>query len=175
MAVRSSSRATSLWERSWRRGRGQPQDRKQQRKGEQHDENGKQAEGGTQPKGQRDDAMTHSEDELDVHTARRPSELVRLKKSIVTENKDVTVPVKHEELRVEREPITDANRDRAMSGPDLAQREHDVTLHEEEVVVDKTVVPKERVRLDKDVASEERTVYETVRKEQVDVEREPRK
>ena len=42
-------------------------------------------------------------------------------------------------------------------------------LHEEEVVVDKQAVPKERVRLDKDVVTDEQQVSETVRKEQIDV------
>ena len=42
-------------------------------------------------------------------------------------------------------------------------------LHEEEAVVEKRAVPKERVRLDKDVRTEEETVSEEVRKEQIDV------
>lgn len=93
-----------------------------------------------------DDAMTRSEEELRVSTARRPSELVRPKKYIVTEQQQVTVPVQHEEVRLEREPITDANRGAAMSGPDLSSEEHDLTLNEEEIVIDKRVVPTERVR-----------------------------
>ena len=42
-------------------------------------------------------------------------------------------------------------------------------LHEEEPVVEKRAVPKERVRLEKDVETDEREVSETVRKEQIDV------
>ena len=42
-------------------------------------------------------------------------------------------------------------------------------LHAEEPVVEKRVVPKERVRLDKDVETEERTVTDDVRKEQIEV------
>jgi uncharacterized protein (TIGR02271 family) len=121
-----------------------------------------------------DDAMTRSEEELRTGTVRRPSELVRLKKSVVTEHQQVTVPVQREEVRIEREPITEANRDEAMSGPDITEAEHEVILNEEEVVVEKKVVPKERVRLDKDVSTSEETVDETVRKEQIDVERDPR-
>ena len=104
-------------------------------------------------------------------TVRRPSELVRLKKHVVTEQQQVTVPVQREEVRIEREPITDTNRDRAMDGPEITEAEHAVTLNQEEVVVDKQVVPKERVRLDKDVSTAEETVDETVRKERIDVER----
>jgi len=121
-----------------------------------------------------DDAMTRSEEELKVDKARRPSELVRLKKRVVTEQQQVTVPVQHEEVRVEREPITDANIGRAMDGPELSDEEHEMTLNEEQVVVEKKVVPKERVRLDKDVTTEDQTVNEDVRKEQIDVERQPR-
>jgi stress response protein YsnF len=43
-------------------------------------------------------------------------------------------------------------------------------LHEEEPVVEKRAVPKERVRLDKDVQMEERQVSDTVRKEHIQAE-----
>ncbi|MBA2513979.1 MAG: DUF2382 domain-containing protein, partial [Solirubrobacterales bacterium] len=66
--------------------------------------------------------------------------------------------------------ITDGNRDSALSGGDLTEEEHEVTLRSEEAVVDKQVVPKERVRLDKDVVTEERQVTEDVRREEVEVE-----
>src|SRR5689334_1683833 len=45
----------------------------------------------------------------------------------------------------------------------------EVVLHEEEVVAEKRAVPKERVRLEKDVHTGEETVSETVRSEHVDV------
>ena len=116
-----------------------------------------------------DTAMTRSEEELRVGTTRRPSQLVRLRKDIVTENVTTTVPTEREVLRVEREPITDGNVGQAMDGPDLSTEEVELTLSEEEVVVDKQVVPKERVRLDKDVVVEEQQVDETLRKEQIDL------
>jgi uncharacterized protein (TIGR02271 family) len=81
-----------------------------------------------------------------------------------------TVPVQREEVRVEREPITDANLDAATSGPDISEAEHEVVLHEEEAVVEKRVVPRERVRLGKETVTGEEQVAEEVRKEQVDVE-----
>ena len=116
-----------------------------------------------------DDAMTRSEEELRVGTAERESGRVRLRKYVVTENETRTVPVKREEVRVEREPITDANVERATDGPAISEEEHEVVLHEEEVVAEKRVVPKERVRLEKDVEVDERTVDEEVRKERIDV------
>ena len=116
-----------------------------------------------------DQAMTRSEEELRVGTQQRESGRVRLRKHIVTENVSTTVPVEREQVRVEREPITDANVDNAMSGPALSEEEHEVVLHEETAVVDKDVVPKERVRLDKDVVTEQQQVSEEVRKEQIEV------
>jgi uncharacterized protein (TIGR02271 family) len=116
-----------------------------------------------------DDAMTRSEEELRVGTTQRETGRARLRKHIVTENVTQTVPVQREEIRVEREPITDANRDAATSGADLSEEEHEVVLHEEELVVDKRAVAKERVRLDKDTVTEQQQVSEGVRKEQVEL------
>jgi uncharacterized protein (TIGR02271 family) len=125
---------------------------------------------GTSGEPGRDDAMTRSEEELRVGTAERERGRVRLKKHVVTEDVQETVPVRREEVRVEREPITDENVDEAMSGPDISEGEHEVTLKEEEVVVEKRAVPKERVRLEKDVETDEEQVTEQVRKEKVEVE-----
>jgi uncharacterized protein (TIGR02271 family) len=116
-----------------------------------------------------DDAMTRSEEELAVGTQRRETGRARLRKYVVTEEVQQTVPIQREEVRLEREPITDANVDRATSGPDISEEEHEVVLHAEEPVAQKRVVPKERVRLGKDVETDERTVSEEVRKEQVEV------
>jgi uncharacterized protein (TIGR02271 family) len=116
-----------------------------------------------------DDAMTRSEEELRVGTTEREAGRARLKKYVVTENETRTVPVKREEVRVEREPITDANVDRATDGPAISEEEHEVVLHEEEVVADKRAVPKERVRLDKETHVDEETVNETVAREEIEV------
>jgi uncharacterized protein (TIGR02271 family) len=117
-----------------------------------------------------DDAMTRSEEELRVGTETREAGKARLRKYVVTEPQQVTVPVRREEVRVEREPITDANLDAATSGPAISEEEHEVTLREEEVVVDKRAVPKERVRLDTETVTEERQVADEVRKERIEVE-----
>jgi uncharacterized protein (TIGR02271 family) len=117
-----------------------------------------------------DQAMTRSEEELQVGTQTRERGRARLRKHVTTETQTVTVPVQREEVRVEREPITDANRDAATSGPAISEEEHEVTLREEEVVVEKRAVPKERVRLDTETVTDERHVAEEIRKEQVEVE-----
>ena len=116
-----------------------------------------------------DDAMTRSEEELRVGTTEREAGRVRLKKYVVEDEVTQTVPVRREEVRVEREPITDANVDDATDGPAISEEEHEVVLHEEEPVAEKRTVPKERVRLDKEAHTEERQVSETVRKEEIDV------
>ena len=117
-----------------------------------------------------DEAMTRSEEELRVGTEQRESGRVRLRKHVVTEMVTKTVPVQREEVRVEREPITDANRGDALDGPAISEEEHEVVLHEEEPVLEKQVVPKERVRLGKETIAEEREVSEEVRKEQIETE-----
>jgi uncharacterized protein (TIGR02271 family) len=125
--------------------------------------------GGDSPGSTADDAMTRSEEELRVGTTQRERGRVRLRKYVTTERLQQTVPVQREELRVEREPITDANRDAATSGPAISEEEHEVILREEAPVVDKRVVPKERVRLDTDTVTGEESVAEEVRKEQIEV------
>jgi uncharacterized protein (TIGR02271 family) len=117
-----------------------------------------------------DDAMTRSEEELRVGTETRERGRARLRKYVTTEQQQVTVPVQREEVRVEREPITDANLDAATSGPEISEEEHEVTLQEETPVVEKRAVPRERVRLDTDTVTEQRQVGEEVRREQIEVE-----
>ena len=116
-----------------------------------------------------DEAMTRSEERLHVGTEQVETGRVRLRKYIVTENVTQTVPVSHEEVRLEREPITEANRDQAMSGADISEEEHEVTLHAERPVVAKETVPVERVALGTETVTEQHQVDEQVRKEQIEV------
>ncbi|HVD18966.1 MAG TPA: YsnF/AvaK domain-containing protein, partial [Propionibacteriaceae bacterium] len=89
-------------------------------------------------------------------------------KYVVTENVTQTVPVSREEVRVEREPITDKNVGAARSGPNISEEEHEVVLHQERPVVEKEAVPVERVRLGTETVTDQETVSEDVRKEQID-------
>jgi uncharacterized protein (TIGR02271 family) len=116
-----------------------------------------------------DDAMTRSEERLNVGTRSEEIGRARLRKYVVTENVTETVPTSREEVRVEREPITDANIGNAMDGPAISEEEHEVVLHGEQAVVAKEAVPVERVRLDKDTVTEQTQVNETLRKEEVEV------
>jgi uncharacterized protein (TIGR02271 family) len=114
------------------------------------------------------DAMTRSEERLHVGTESVPVGRARLRKYVVTENVTTTVPVSHEEIRLEREPITDGNLDSALSGQDITEAEHEVQLHAERPVVSKETVPVERVRLTTESVAGEEQVSEEVRKEQID-------
>ena len=115
-----------------------------------------------------DDAMTRSEEQLRVGTERVEAGRARLRKYVTSETETRTVPVSHEEVRIEREPITDANMPAAMDGPAISEEEHEVVLTEERPVVAKEAVPVERVRLDTETVTEQATVSEDVRKEQID-------
>jgi uncharacterized protein (TIGR02271 family) len=117
----------------------------------------------------RDDAMTRSEEELRVGTTERERGRVRLRKYVTTEQVQQAVPVRRERVRLEREPITEANLDAATGGPELSEAEHEVVLHEEEPVVEKRTVPRERVRLDTETVTDERQVSDEIRREQIEV------
>ncbi|MEH0108218.1 PRC and DUF2382 domain-containing protein [Tersicoccus sp. MR15.9] len=115
-----------------------------------------------------DEAMTRSEERLRVGTENVETGRVRLRKHVVTEQQTVQVPVTREEVTLEREPITDANRGAAEDGPELSDEEHEVVLHEERPVIEKEVVPVERVRVGKETVEETTTVSDQVRKEEID-------
>ncbi|MBT2904056.1 DUF2382 domain-containing protein [Streptomyces sp. McG8] len=118
------------------------------------------------------DAMTRSEERMHVGVERHESGRARLRKYVVTEEVQQTVPVRHEEVRVEREPITDANRQEAMSGPSFKEDQHEVTLHEERPVVSTEAVPVERVRMTTEEKVTNETVRGRVRKERIEAETE---
>ena len=109
--------------------------------------------------------VTLSEERLQVDRRQRPHERVRLRKYVVTEYVTVRVPVRREEVSLERIPIDEDDGEPA-DGPELV-------LMTEEPVIEKHVVARERVRLHKDVMTAEREVTETVRREQAEVERDP--
>ncbi|MCW2954165.1 MAG: protein of unknown function DUF2382-like protein [Conexibacter sp.] len=115
-----------------------------------------------------DDAMTRSEEEVRVGTRQVETGRARLRKYVVTEEVTRTVPVRREEVRIEREPITDENVDAATAGPAISDEEHEVVLHAEEPVVEKHVVARERVRLGTETVSGEREISEAVRRERIE-------
>jgi stress response protein YsnF len=124
-----------------------------------------------------DGAMTRSEEQLNVGTTREVTGRAVLRKYVVTEYVTQTIPVRHEEIRLEREDITDSNRgelvgtlsgDAAPAG--LFQDDvYEVVLHKEVPVVQTQVVPVERVRLRKLAVTEQVNVSDDLRKEKIEV------
>ena len=114
------------------------------------------------------DVVRH-EEELTVGKVRRPSELVRLRKTVESEPVRQDVTLQHEEVRVVREPLEPGQR---AAPADIGAGEQQVVLEHEEPVVQKTAVPKERLRLEKTTSEDEVAVEEQVRKERIEFERE---
>jgi len=139
-----------------------------------------------------DDAMTRSEERLQVRTESQPASRVRLRKHVVTEYQQVTVPVRREEIRLEREPAVDPGPDVTAStsddgtpvetrppvGSEAAGRlrsddERVVTLYEERPVLRTETVPVERVRLGKQTVIEQQTVGGPLRREEIELDTNP--
>lgn len=121
-----------------------------------------------------DDFMTRSEEQLRTSVATSVSGRVRLRKTIVTEDVTITVPVSREEITIEREEITEANRGDAPDGADLSADEYEVILSAERLVVTKVTVPVERVRLLTQVVTENQDLTATLQREVIEVEDESR-
>jgi uncharacterized protein (TIGR02271 family) len=134
------------------------------------DENAGPASSDTDLRARNDDALLRQEEELDVGKERVETGTVRLRKYVVTEEQNLTVPVRKEKARLESEPLTG---EQQRLGDEIAEGESEVTLSEERPVVHKETVAKERVRLSKEVEEQEQSVSADVRKEQIEVEGEP--
>lgn len=109
------------------------------------------------------DELIRSEEQLNVSKDRVESGEVHLRKYVVTETETVEVPVEREEVRIVREPITEA--DRAAHTGAIGEAEASVTLHEDQVTVTKESVPVEKVSLETETVRDTETVSEEVRKE----------
>ena len=121
-----------------------------------------------------DDAMTRSEERLVPRTRTEQVGKARLRKYLVTEEQQVSVPVTREEVRVEHEPAPGTTVDRAADDDSSVVRgekqDPDMTLWAERPVVTTERVPVERVRLRKETVSGTETVSGEVRKERIELE-----
>jgi uncharacterized protein (TIGR02271 family) len=93
---------------------------------------------------------------------------VRVRKDVVTEHKTLDVPVKREEVVVERHPASGT----ASSSDIRPGQEIRIPVKEEKVTVEKQPVVTEEVRVGKQQVTETERVAGTVRKEKVEVEKE---
>jgi uncharacterized protein (TIGR02271 family) len=119
--------------------------------------------GGPQGSGEGD--VIRSEEELRVGKQETQAGRARLRKWVETQPVEAQVELRRETAHVTREPI-----DQPVSGADLGEQEIEVPLSQEEAVVQKETVAKERIGLEKDVEVQTETVSDEVRKERVDVE-----
>jgi uncharacterized protein (TIGR02271 family) len=120
------------------------------------------------PRSLRGDAgtsVTRTEEELTVGKTQHEAGRARLRKWVETEPVEMDVQLKRETARVTREVV-----DEPVSDAALGDEEVEVTLREEQPVVHKQAVAKERIGLEKDVDIERETVSDEVRKERVDIE-----
>jgi uncharacterized protein (TIGR02271 family) len=112
--------------------------------------------------------VTRSEEELRVGKREVEAGRLRVHKWVETEQVEVPVEIRREKARVVREPVDPS------AGGEIGGEELEVTLREEQPVVAKETVAKERIRIEKDVEATTETVTGEVRKEQVDVDGEER-
>ncbi|MFH8367139.1 DUF2382 domain-containing protein [Streptomyces sp. NPDC018031] len=115
-------------------------------------------------------SMTRSEEELHIGVEQTEAGRARLHRYVETEHVERTVPLRHEELLIEREEITDANRGSVTGAQKLSESDQEIVLHRERAVVRTEVVPKERVRLRVEEHTTEETVAGDVRRERIDIE-----
>jgi uncharacterized protein (TIGR02271 family) len=109
--------------------------------------------------------VQRSEEELVAGTRQREAGAMRIRKRVRTERERVEVPVRHEEVRVERVPVSEGT-----SGGEIGEEEIVVPVTETEVAVSKRAVVKEEIRIRKDVVEETEVVEEDVRREEIEVE-----
>ena len=136
------------------------------------------------PAGDTDGAMVRSEERLLVGTERVATTRARLIKYVVTEEVQITVPIRREEIRVEEVPIdapdlpgeslaTDGRTGTASASTATGTGDgglpDEIILHTERPVVTVEVVPVERVRLRTEVVQGQETVTQQVQREQIAV------
>lgn len=114
--------------------------------------------------------LTRYEEQLRVGKEQVETGKVRLRKHVVTEDVTMTVPVSHEEVRIEREPVAGTASRGTLDEPAFGEETAEVTLHAEKPVVSKETVAVEKVGLTKETRTEQQPVKGTVRKEQIDIE-----
>jgi uncharacterized protein (TIGR02271 family) len=97
---------------------------------------------------------------------RRRARRVRVKRYVVTDYVTTTIPVRREELRLEEALVDEAS---LTAPPALPDDSWEMVLHQEEPVVSRRVVARERVRLHVQTVTEHRRIAGEVRKERIEV------
>jgi uncharacterized protein (TIGR02271 family) len=118
---------------------------------------------------ERDIEMTRSEEQLHVGKESRETGRVRLHKYVETEDVQQTIPLSHEEVVVEREPIRDGQ---TTGTHEIQAEDREMILHEERAVVGKETKPVERIHVRKQDVQHEEIVEGKIRKERVEIDEE---
>lgn len=113
--------------------------------------------------------ITRSEEQMRIGTERHEAGRVRVHKYIETEMVERTIPVSHEEIRIDREPIVGGEPDPQVS---LTEDDREIILYAERPVVAKETIPVERIHVRTEEVQDEQTVRGELRKERIEVTRE---
>jgi uncharacterized protein (TIGR02271 family) len=114
--------------------------------------------------------VQRSEEELRASVREHEAGHVNVKKNVRTEREVVRVPKRREEVAIERVPVEGEAREASgVTEADIGEDEVVVQVFEEEVVVSKKIVLKEKIRIRKMVAWDEEAVEVDLRKEEVEV------
>lgn len=112
--------------------------------------------------------LTLREERLEITNEWHVLGTARLRKYVVTEPVERRVQVVRERVRVERVPVSDAERS-TLTAQEIAEAVEEVTLREERPAVRKYLAPLERVRMVVERYTEEKVIHEELRREQVEI------
>ena len=115
-----------------------------------------------------DMSVLRHEEQVDIGVERREGGQARMRRHVETERFDETVPLHHEELEVERRPVTDPSQ--VTDTGRMEEDEETFTLYEERPVVSKEEVPVEEIRVRKRDVTREEHVEGELRKERIEFE-----
>ncbi len=118
-----------------------------------------------------DGTMVAHEERLRVDTQQQEAGRARLRKRVRTETENIEVPVRREELVVEREAIDPDSAEARSTAPIAEGRDEEevITLKEERPVVEKETVATEKVNVGKRTVQDTEAVTADLRKEEIDV------
>jgi uncharacterized protein (TIGR02271 family) len=111
--------------------------------------------------------ITRSEEQLAIGKRQQQTGEVDIEKRVRTEHVREEIPVRREEVTVERRPATGMG-----AKPRIEEDEIHIPVTEEELVVQKRAVPKEEIVVRKQERVENQSVEADLRKEEVDIRRE---
>jgi uncharacterized protein (TIGR02271 family) len=115
--------------------------------------------------------MIRFEEDLEAHKTQRQAGEVIVTKDVVEETKTIEVPVRREEVHVERRPVTDVTATATTEGAFIQEGQTiRVPVMAEDVEVRKVARPVEEIEVTKSATQETREVSDTVRREEFNIE-----